>query len=471
MALWNFTGYVQNQATGPDRGSWGNSAEFRTFDAAANTTAAKLAWSWNVSIPANLPGSVQAAELGDRVVGGTVSTTQVTSWALSLKTGQEGSTVYAPKTWTAPADWSAGNVTLSWAGDSLTEKVFVVWEKETREWYGFSTETGNYLWKTEPQFYLDYHVATQNAIAFGKMFSVGVSGVVYCYDLTTGQRAWTYKLSDPYQEILWANDWWGQILFIAGGKIYIGHSEHSPINPLPRGAPFTALDIETGEEVFRVDGMFRQTSWGGTAAIGDSIMATQDTYDQRVYAVGKGPSALTATAPNIGVELGKSVVVTGTVTDISPGTQDAGLKMRFPNGVPAVSDASMSDWMLYLYKQFPCPADATGVEVVVEVFDPNSNYYEVGTATSDATGFYSVAFTPEVPGKYTIVARFAGSKAYYGSYSEAAITVDEITTPATPQPTQAPASLADQYLLPATGGIIAAIAVVGAIVVLMLRKK
>jgi len=411
------------------------------------------------------------AEFGDKIVGGDVSTTQVVSWALSLKQGQEGSTVYAPKTWNAPADWAAGNVTVSWAGGSLTEKVFLVWDKETREYYGFSTETGNYLWKTEPQWYLDYHVATENSVAYGKLFSVGVSGIVYCYNLTTGQREWTYELTDPYQEILWANDWWGQILFVTDGKIYVGHSEHSPINPLPRGAPFVALDIETGEEIFKVDGMFRQTHWGGMGIIGDSIIVTQDSYDQRVYAVGKGPSALTVTAPNIGVDLGKSVLVSGTVTDVSPGAEDAGLKMRFPNGIPAVSDASMSQWMLYVYKQFPQPTNATGVEVVVEVLDPNNNYYEVGRVSSDATGFYSVAFTPEVPGKYTIVARFAGSKAYWGSYSEAAITVDEPVEETTPEPTAAPATAADLYLLPGIGAIIAAIAVVGAILVLMLRRK
>jgi len=49
------------------------------------------------------------------------------------------------------------------------------------------------------------------------------------------------------------------------------------------------------------------------------------------------------------------------------------------------------------------------------VLDPNNNFYQVGTATSDATGFFSLDFTPEVPGKYTIIASFAGSKAYYGS--------------------------------------------------------
>jgi hypothetical protein len=43
---------------------------------------------------------------------------------------------------------------------------------------------------------------------------------------------------------------------------------------------------------------------------------------------------------------------------------------------------------------------------------------------------------------------------------------------ATPQPTQAPASLADQYILPGIGGIIAAIAVVGIVLaILTMRKK
>jgi hypothetical protein len=196
-----------------------------------------------------------------------------------------------------------------------------------------------------------------------------------------------------------------------------------------------------------------------------------DTYDQRVYSIGKGPSATTAVAsPEVSVH-GSSVLVKGRVTDTSPGTEEYGLKVRFPNGVPAVSDASQSQWMLYVYKQFEQPLNATGVEVIVEVFDPNNNYYEVGRTTSDASGFYSLAFTPEVTGKYTIVARFAGSQAYYGSFTETAIKVDEAVQAATPEATQAPTSIADQYFLPMSIGMIAAIAVVGAIVVLMLRKK
>jgi len=192
-----------------------------------------------------------------------------------------------------------------------------------------------------------------------------------------------------------------------------------------------------------------------------------DTYDQRVYAIGKGPSATTVTAsPKVSVH-GSSVLVEGTVTDISPGTKEASLAMRFPNGVPAVADESMSDWMLYVYKQFPCPAEVKGVEVVVEVLDPNNNYYEVARATSDATGFYSATFDPPVPGKYTIVARFAGSKAYYGSYAETAITVEDAPV-VTPEPTPVPQAPVETYFAVSTIAIIVAIAIVG---ILLFRKR
>jgi len=41
---------------------------------------------------------------------------------------------------------------------------------------------------------------------------------------------------------------------------------------------------------------------------------------------------------------------------------------------------------------------------------------------------------------------------------------------ATPEPTNPPTSLADQYILPGIGGIIAAIAIVGVVLALLLRN-
>ncbi len=216
--------------------------------------------------------------------------------------------------------------------------------------------------------------------------------------------------------------------------------------------------------------MFRETRWGGNGVMGDSIIATMDTYDQRVYAIGKGPTALTATAPDVSLDFGKQVVIKGSVTDISPGTQRYDLTSRFPNGVAAVSDESQTQWMLYVYKQFSQPTNATGVPVSIDVVDANGNYRNIGTTTSDATGFYSFNWTPDISGKYTVIVSFAGSKAYYGSYAQTAFVVDEAAM-ATPAPTETPGSMTDAYFVPAVVGIILAIVLVGLATILLLRKR
>jgi hypothetical protein len=320
-----------------------------------------------------------------------------------------------------------------------------------------------------PYNYLDIY-SIGRYVAYDKLYSIGQAGQLHCWDLTNGKLLWRYDCTDPYSEFLWGNQWSADVDFTSGGKIYLFHSEHSPVNPLFRGAPMICLNATTGEEIYRVDGLFRKTDWGGDPIMGDSIIAGYNSYDQRVYAFGKGPSSTTATIQDDVTTYGKSVLVKGTVTDVSPGTKDDAVTMRFQNGVPAVSDDSVGEWMKYVYQQFERPVDATGVEVVVEVLDPNNNYYEVGRATSDSSGMYSVVFVPEVPGKYTVITSFKGSASYYGSFAETAINVEEAPA-TTPEPTPPSTSTADLYLVPGIVGIIVAIAVVGAILMLMLRKR
>jgi len=130
----------------------------------------------------------------------------------------------------------------------------------------------------------------------------------------------------------------------------------------------------------------------------------------------------------------------------------------------------MSDWMLYVHKQFERPSDVLGVDVVITVLDPNGNVYDVATATSDSSGSYSTVFTPLVPGKYTIIASFTGSKAYYGSFAQTAINVEEAPA-ATPEPTPPPASMTDTYVLGIGAGAIIAIIAIGMLIILMFRKR
>ena len=238
-------------------------------------------------------------------------------------------------------------------GDASDDLVFTLEAKETRQIWGFSAESGQMIWgPTEPQAMLQIYGMT-GGIAYGKLFSTGYGGILYCYDVKTGDLLWEYKAADAYNEVLWSNEWPIFVAFITDGKIYLQSNEHSPTNPLARGSPFLCIDIETGERVWELP--IWGTSWGGAPLIGDSIIAQFNSYDNRIYAIGKGPSSMTVTAPDIGVPSGSSVVIKGTVTDQSAGAKDT----------PAISDESMTDWMKYIYMQFARPANATGVDNII----------------------------------------------------------------------------------------------------------
>ncbi len=157
--------------------------------------------------------------------------------------------------------------------------------------------------------------------------------------------------------------------------------------------------------------------------------------------------------------------------DNSAGTHQEQQTGDFPNGVPCVSDESMTGWMEYVYKQHPCPSNATGVPVTLSVIDSNGNYRPIGQTTTDASGCFSYQWTPDIPGKYTVIAKFAGSESYYPSSAETALYAGAQS--ATSAPTASPAtSVADTYFVPAIAGLFVLIIIVLAVVmVLMLRKR
>jgi outer membrane protein assembly factor BamB len=462
VAKWNSTTAVLNggpmgPATGMSLGSWGSAANTQyTFNGSQG-------YDWNITIsagPGNLPGSV-AKILPDRVLGCTASgwtsigETPIVNWAFSLKPASDGKLpLLYNVTWQPPT----GMLSMSFGDASNESKVFTIEAKETRQIWGFSTENGQKMWgPTSSQALLQVYGMT-GGIAYGRLFSTGYGGILYCYNVTTGDLLWEYRANDTYNEILWSNEWPIFIAFIADGKVYLQSNEHSPTNPLARGSPFVCIDVETGERVWELP--IWGTSWGGAPIIADSIIAQFNSYDNRIYAIGMGPTTTTATAPDIGITFGSSVMIRGTVTDQSAGAKDT----------PAISDESMDDWMKYLYMQFPRPENAIGVEVTIDVLDANGNYRNIGTTTSDASGVYGFAWEPDIPGTYQVFATFAGSKSYWPSYAVTYFTVEEAPE-ATPGPTPTPAPMTDTYLFGATAGIIVAIAAVGLVLVLMLRKR
>ncbi len=489
LLQWNSSWVVQNGKTGMQE-SWGSQVLNQQYNASGTVTNSRnlRGYDRNISISAlntanyTLPGSATMAFVGDKLIGQRVTQREVNLWALSINDANMGTLLYNT-TWAAPAEWVQGNITIGgigqsgWTAWSRADQVGVYFTKENRVHYGFNLRNGQYLYETEPQKFHDAWSDTvsltfgpDRVFAYGQLISGTVGGTVYAYNATTGKLLWTYDSVDPYHESYLGNDWWTVPVAVTDGIIYLGTMEHSPVDPKPRGAPFYALNATTGELIWRADGLFRQTRWGGRGLMGDSIITTMDTYDQQVYGIGKGPSSTTVTAPGLAAAFGQPIVITGTVMDISPGTESDNAKLRFPNGVPAMSDASQSEWMLYVYKQFKQPTDVTGVAVSIDAMDPNNNYVHLGDTTTDASGTFSLMVTPENAGKYTVYATFAGSKAYYGSYAQTALGVQEKVAEPVVEPQPVP--ITEQYFVPAVAGIIIAIIAVGAVLaILVLRKR
>ena len=184
--------------------------------------------------------SVRAMAFGDKVFGLQYSTTAINTWAISLAPGHEGAILFS-KSWAAPAWWDEGQIQIEFEAVSLEEGIAAFWVKDTLQHYFFSTDTGDFVsGPTEPEYYMNYYGWTElgerpNLIWDGKFYSSGAGGIIYCFDIANASTLWTYAADDPYQEYLFANNWWQFFNWIVDGKLYSGHMEHSAIEPMQIG--------------------------------------------------------------------------------------------------------------------------------------------------------------------------------------------------------------------------------------------
>jgi hypothetical protein len=179
---------------------------------------------------------------------------------------------------------------------------------------------------------------------------------------------------------------------------------------------------------------------------------------------------MTVTAPDVGVTTATPVTIRGTVTDVSAGTQQQAQKANFPNGVPAVSDASMTPFMAALYMQQPMPTNTTGVPVAISVIDSNGNSRQIGSTTSDGSGMFTFNWTPDISGSYTVIASFAGSESYYSSSAETSFYASAPAPTASPYP-QITLPPTEMYIVAAAAAMIVAIAIVGALILIAVKKR
>ena len=467
-----------------------------------NPSSVLYSYDWNISLPwANsltITPTIVAAWTGNMaiLVSGSMpalggSQTPYTYYAVNMNSsnGAVGTLL-----WSNTLQPPPGNVTVSYSGPSSgdpTNGVFVQFYKETMQFVGFSMATGHQLWGpigNQSQQQLMYYNTGYNsggnengaAVAYGNLYYDGFGGILSCYSLATGNLLWTYGNGGPGNSTNSGFEAPGPypttIFAIGNGAIYTTTTEHTVESPIYKGALQRCINATNGKEIWTLNDC---TSEAGspvgaleTGAIADGFSVTLNGYDNQIYCVGQGPSATTVTATHVGLTYGQPIVISGTVMDVSAGTKQNEQAADFPNGVPCASDASMSQWMSYVYQQQPAPTDFSGVPVNLYVLDSNHNYRPIGTAATDESGFYTLTWTPDIYGNYTVYAQFAGNAGYWSSSAETSFYVSSQVI--TPPPTATPISnLATMSALTmgfafAVIAIIIAIAIVG---ILLLRKK
>jgi hypothetical protein len=300
-------------------------------------------------------------------------------------------------------------------------------------------------------------------------YNEGLGGDLWCLNLDGTLRWYTNTtalvgpsgIETPYG--IWPL-WTFASSCLSNGIIYaaVGH-EYDP--PLFHGAQLIAVNATDGTLVWsELDTSVTSTT------ITDGILVSLNAYDNQLYAMGKGPSDITVSAPSIGVSTATPITITGTITDVSAGTQQQLVASNFPNGLPCVSDASQSHFMEAVYQQQAMPSDVTGVPITLSVLDANNNYRTIGTTTSNALGTFGFTWTPDIPGDYTVYASFAGSNSYYSSSTSTIIHAGSPAATTTPTATTA-TSVADTYFVPAIAGLFVLIIIVLVLVVLMMFRK
>jgi hypothetical protein len=295
----------------------------------------------------------------------------------------------------------------------------------------FNLKTGDEVWRTknfdypwdEPGFG-SYSVTS----AYGQLYWVAQAGI-YAIDWSDGNINWKFEKEAPPFETPYTGSE-GQTVYpfnaaalCVDGKIYTYSSKHTPEVPFYRGQPTVCVDAFNGQEVWSI-GMTGAGEFARSAlqiAIADGYM-TLGARDGVMYVFGMGLSETTISAPQLAVTLVQPVLLTGTVLDLSSAQV----------GAPCVAKESMAALMEHLHMQVSIGGVngdvlMVGVPVLLDVVDPNGNFYRIATITSDGySGTYAYDnWTPDVPGLYTITATFEGTESYGSSYATTYLTVTE----------------------------------------------
>jgi hypothetical protein len=383
--------------------------------------------------------------------------------AASLLTGKELWNFTTPK-----IETSSGAVLVE--GGKLAMGVL-----EDRQWVCWDAATGKQLWTSDPTTYPwgDFWSYSSES-AYGMIYS-GTYEALYAFNWTDGKIVWKFEaLANPYEtpytDINGSTVYsWHSSLYVADGKIFTYNSEHTPNQPIARGWKWFAINATTGAEIWNFPGS-GVDSRIFQGAMADGYLAIDDHYTGTMFVIGKGMSSTTITAPDIVSPQGSSIVLKGTVLDLSPAQV----------GTPCVSKDSMSTWMAYLHKQWPIDGfthneTITGIPISIDATDPNGNPIHIADVTTDGySGTFGYTWQPDIAGQYKVTATFMGDDSYGSSF---ATTYASIGAPAATPTVTSSANQIDvttpiaTYVIAGVIAIIIAVAIVGALIMLAIRRK
>ena len=274
--------------------------------------------------------------------------------------------------------------------DPVTRE-FTTTDFETGQRLAYSLDTGNTLRSSRPHVpEFQYYSGREGLPAYGNLYVAGYGGVLYCYSMTNGELLWTYgNGGEGNSTNTGLNTPWGNypthIAGFANGIVYTMSGEHSPNTPLYQGYRARAINASTGAET--LDTILTGPHQDSEHPTHQSPSQT-DTWYSPMHTTAKSTQQAKAQAKqqysiqNNVIQQGNSVLIQGTVMDISAGTTQEEQAARFPDGVPAVSEESQTAWMEYVYEQQPLPTNASGVTVTLSVVDANGNYRAIGTTST-----------------------------------------------------------------------------------------
>jgi hypothetical protein len=396
----------------------------------------------------------------------------------------------SPQNWQMEVGYSATTGAQLWAQNRTTplgntayglmgtigDGVYTEFDKATMQWYGYSIYTGKQVWGPSTAYTNPWGSIPNNSglfaqVAYGTLYAQSVDGI-HALNMTTGQTLWTFYGFNSGANFPGFNTYpfeTNGLYTVAGGEVIASTGDSHGV-PQFRGANLYAINAYTGQLVWSINGYFQCIM-----PVADGYLVAFNNYDNQIYCFGKGTTDTIVQTPLAGATQGQSFTIQGTVMDTSAGASQTAVKANFPNGLPCVSDASMTQFMEAVYMQQPMPTNVTGVPVTITAIDPNGNYIILGNTTSDANGYYSLKVNTNTlaagPGEYKVTATFAGSNSYYASSAESSFTLNAAAP--TPAPTAAPVTgLASTGTVElGVAAIVIVIVIIGAAIMLMLRKR